>query len=444
VDLPDENGIDSNCDGIDGDDTLAVFVDSASGLNSNPGTRAAPFQSITRALDAGRPQILVAAGTYGEALGLGTGNFGIYGGYEASASWARTAARPTLTQPVTIRGDGGTLTLDFLRVATAAGTSSRSAVYALIAEDIDGGLTVARCEFAAGRGGDGLPGAPGPTGANGGDGAQGRAGDDGGTPGAGGPSSCGVAGLVGGRGGTATNLAGETIAGGAEGGAGASCLGLPCSADAGLNGARGTDGGLGAPGADGTTPGLIVNRRWAPVDGRDGGAGTPGQPGQRAGGGGAAEDVDGGVFALGGGAGGTGAGGCAGTGGTGGQSGGASIAALLINASPVFDRCTFSAAGGGNGGTSGPGGAGGRGGLGAVGGAGEVVGQLAGGNGGTGGTGGHGGPGGPGGRGAGGPSIGVWCEGASSPTFSGSTFMVQPGGSGAVQGLSAQRRGTCP
>jgi hypothetical protein len=444
TDLPDDLGLDTNCDGIDGDATLAVFVDATSGLDTNPGTRAAPFQTITRALDADRPQILVSAGTYAEALGLGTGNFGIHGGYNAGSSWVRTATRPVLTQPIMVRGDGGTLALDFLRVATAASSTSRAAAYAFIADDVSGGVTISRCEFVAGRGGDGAVGAPGTPGLVGGDGLPGFSGDDGGAPGAGGVSACGVSGSRGGRGGTSASLDGETLSGGAVGGTGATCLTLPCAAATGGTGARGLDGGAGATGLDGTPAGLINNRRWAPIDGRDGGAGLPGQPGQPAGGGGAADDVDAGVVARGGGAGGTGAGGCGGLGGTGGQSGGASISVLLVNASPTFDRCLFATQGGGNGGNGGSGGLGGHGGFGGPGGTGEVLGQLSGGDGGLGGTGGSGGPGGVGGRGAGGPSVGLWCEGASSPSVMAPTFALQPAGSGAGTNLTSQRFGTCP
>jgi hypothetical protein len=41
ADDPDDAFLDANCDGIDGDATLAVFVDATSGLDTNPGTRAA-------------------------------------------------------------------------------------------------------------------------------------------------------------------------------------------------------------------------------------------------------------------------------------------------------------------------------------------------------------------------------------------------------------------
>jgi hypothetical protein len=444
TDWPDENGLDSNCDGVDGDATLAAFVDGTNGLDTNAGSRVLPFRTIARALDAGLPQVLVSSGTYAESLGLGTGGFGIYGGYNASSSWARTAMRPILSGPLVIVGDGGTLALDFLRVATPNSTSSRIAAYALIVEDAPGGVVISRSEFASGRGGDGLDGPPGGVGAAGSPGLPGGDGVDGGLGGPGGASTCGAAGMTGARGGTTGMLSGETVTSGGLGGGREICEGPPCAGNSGGSGLDGADGGRGPDGVPGSTPGLITNRRWGPVDGRSGDAGQPGSAGRPGGGGGAVFDNDAGVVARGGGSGGTGAGGCPGRGGSGAESGGASIAALLINASPSFDRCAFSTSGGGNGGSGGPGGPGGLGGLGGASGAGEQLGGLIAGDGGVSGRGGSGGPGGNGGSGAGGPSIGVWCEGASTPVFMAPTFTVGTGGTGAVTGLSAQRTGTCP
>jgi len=116
----------------------------------------------------------------------------------------------------------------------------------------------------------------------------------------------------------------------------------------------------------------------------------------------------------------------------------------LINASPSFDRCSFTASGGGNGGSSAPGGLGGLGGLGGASGQGEQLGGLTAGDGGVSGRGGSGGPGGNGGAGAGGSSIGVWCEGTSTPVFMAPMFTIGVGGTGAVTGFSVQRIGTCP
>ncbi|MER2562813.1 MAG: hypothetical protein ABTQ32_18950, partial [Myxococcaceae bacterium] len=445
TDFPDENGLDTNCDGVDGEAAQAAFVDGTNGLDTNQGTRAAPFRTIGRGLDAGRPQVLVASGTYTDTLGLGTGNFGIYGGYDPTASWARTATRPIITQPINIFGDGGTLALDFLRVATPNGSSSRNAVYALIVENVAGGVLISRSEFQAGRGAAGADGPTGLTGSNGGAGLLGGGGTDGGLGGNGGTSTCGVPGARGGNGGVGGGLDGEDgPGGGGVGGAGLTCDTPPCLGNSGRGGSNGADGGRGPDGTNGTTPGLIVAGRWSPVDGTAGDGGAPGLAGRPGGGGGAVFNPDAGLVARGAGAGGSGSGGCPGRGGGGGQSGGASIAALIIASSPTFDRCSFTTIGGGNGGNAGQGGLGGVGGVGGGGGQGEQLMTLSAGDGGVGGRGGNGGAGGNGGRGAGGSSIGVWCEGASTPVFTMPTFVIGTGGTGAVTGLSQQRHGTCP
>src|SRR4051794_9260397 len=68
-DTPDPGFVDSNCDGIDGDVSAALFVPPG-GSDSAAGTQAAPLQTLGAAVDraqaAGSPvtQILLAAGTY--------------------------------------------------------------------------------------------------------------------------------------------------------------------------------------------------------------------------------------------------------------------------------------------------------------------------------------------------------------------------------------------
>src|SRR5262245_2933286 len=50
ADEPDDAFLDTNCDGIDGDASRALFV-APGGDDSHPGTRSLPFQTIRRALD---------------------------------------------------------------------------------------------------------------------------------------------------------------------------------------------------------------------------------------------------------------------------------------------------------------------------------------------------------------------------------------------------------
>jgi hypothetical protein len=76
VDHPDPLGIDSNCDGIDGDKSSGVFVSKA-GDDAAPGSFEAPKRSIQAAIDAaktgGKTSVFVATGLYVESLLLADG-----------------------------------------------------------------------------------------------------------------------------------------------------------------------------------------------------------------------------------------------------------------------------------------------------------------------------------------------------------------------------------
>jgi hypothetical protein len=101
TDLPDLTFEDTNCDGIDGDRTAALFV-AKNGDDANPGTVAAPMATIAGAVEraaAGtRKQIYVAASSAAYSrvdIIDGTGRpvhdgIDIYGGY-VQGTWERPA-----------------------------------------------------------------------------------------------------------------------------------------------------------------------------------------------------------------------------------------------------------------------------------------------------------------------------------------------------------------
>ncbi|MDP9293497.1 MAG: hypothetical protein M3O90_03580 [Actinomycetota bacterium] len=116
-DKPDLGFVDSNCDGIDGDQGRAVFV-SPAGSDANPGTRAAPKQTVQAGIDAaagtGAKDVYVAAGSYsGAAL---ADDVGVFGGYDPS-TWSRslTAVSAISGAPQAALADGDTgVTLQLL------------------------------------------------------------------------------------------------------------------------------------------------------------------------------------------------------------------------------------------------------------------------------------------------------------------------------------------
>ena len=450
-DLPDAAFLDQNCDGIDGDISRAVFVSPApAGNNANPGTMAAPVETLTHALTlttAGiRDQVLVDAGIYTESVTLKDG-IGIYGGYDRLSGWIRSATLSAQimggTTAVTATNLTATTVVDLLSIqsqgAVAPGTSS----YGILASN-SSGLVVRDSAIVAGQGAAGIAGSNGSTGSSGGNGSRGNAGcEDGGilcntcgVPGGGngGTSACGRSGGRGGapRSGSSGGITGSTGAGGTSGGPGTppgqSNWNTP-STFWGRNGAPGSPGPNSAPGAP-----LYVATGYSPVNGATGGPGSHGNGGGGGGGGGGGTTA---CDSYGGRGGGGGAGGCGGNPSGGGTSAGGSFAIYLGSSDALLENLQLTTSSGGNGGNAGNPGGGGVGGVGGncsgsgrgncYGGSGE---QDDGSNGGRGGAGGAGGEGGAGGGGAGGPSICVVQGGGSAPTLAGNNCANGPGGAG--------------
>jgi len=459
-DLPDTQHIDSNCDGIDGDSRRSVFV-SANGDDAAEGTLSAPVRTIAhaiaRAAELELGAVLVADGTYEEALSLVNG-VSIYGGY-ASDTWAREAS----VMPV-LRAAGPVITgrdidqrtlLSTLRIEAQDAAQGASSVGVLLVRA--SGVELEDVEVIAGRGGDGASPLP-PTsiGYSGTNGISGRSGykvypnlNCEGTPKespviAWGNSICGGKGGNGGAAGgyktrtstLTTATAGE--AGGVPAGSkAAAAVGGFVGGDgsSAASGSRGEDGEQGVAGPSGGSLGGFYEGGYVPADGMPGAQGIAGGGG--GGGGGTKGCIDnspcGWVAGAGGGAG--GAGGCGGEGGHAGTGGGASIAVLLWNSKPLLRRVELEASDGGLGGNGTRGGAGGEGGAGGA--ANdeywECEGSL------KSGRGGNGGQGGQGGGGGGGPSFALVFAGGSvpHPDSQNITLMSGEGGDGGLGGDGA-------
>ncbi len=431
---PLDDGMDQNCDGVDGELSQTVFV-AESGVDS-PGrgrdpsmpVRSLPF-AIGLASGLTRPVILMQSGLYdsvrndmglqGESVRI-TASMTVIGRY-VTGQWLRRD-KTTPSAATEVRGPvagiivrASNVTLWGLNVVgrLAASVDGKS-TYGVLAIDVQN-LTLRELVVSPD------PGAPGT------DGLTGRAG----SPGDRGGTAVGAGGAAGGR-----SCSGTTNGGG-EGGYADDGSGSPSTA--GANGeaaaprtpARGGDAGVeasprgddGSPGVDGVAGangdngllGFYTANGFAPDVGRNGQRGEPGTGG---GGGGAGYSM---MIVTGGGGGGGGGGGCGGEGSTGGQGGGGSFGVYVYGSSPatpstvnVID-CTITASDGGRGGAgggSGPdagvpsGSMGGPGGAGAPSRGGSDAG-VAEPRGGAGGAGGRGGAGGLGGPGLGGPSIGL-------------------------------------
>jgi hypothetical protein len=100
VDVPDTEGKDTNCDGIDGTASQSVFV-SPDGLDSRAGTKEDPVRSIGKAVELVKKSsgkltdVLICAGTYAENVVVTDTTVNLHGGYDCN-TWERTTVKPLI------------------------------------------------------------------------------------------------------------------------------------------------------------------------------------------------------------------------------------------------------------------------------------------------------------------------------------------------------------
>jgi len=445
VDEPDPDFVDSNCDGIDGDASAAVFV-APSGSDAAVGSMAEPVRTIARAISlaaAAGKSVYACNGVYDENVHLDGAAVSLHGGYDCARGWRRVRDRaivkPSSGVPLAITAVARPVIVDrFAFRAPDATAPSDSSIAASVA-----GSTVhfVRVELAAGNGAPGSPGAAvsstWPNVKTARDGESAIIGpndtcyewDHPQNPicstiargGASLPTRCATGGfVVGGAGGDGGNVFRESPAG-------PGMPGTPASPSASKSAGP---GGNGAPGEPGTAFGSIrEGRYWTTNSGKNGRAGAPGFGGRGGNGGPSYADHSSPVasFAPGGGGGQGGFPGCGGEGGNAGTPGGASIALVVSDGTVDLAWSVLISSRGGDGGGGSDGKPGQKGGPGGAGGKGSCM-TCDGRPGGAGGDGGSGGPGGPGG---GGPSLGV-ASVRSSITTSNVDFQIgRPGMGGA-------------
>ncbi len=492
TDKPDLSFVDENCDGIDGDINGAIFVDTVTGNDGNPGTIASPKQTIGAgilAAAAATPvkDVYISKGTYAEAITLVDG-VSLYGGYDAANTWQRATANTTTIQsPTTVGIVAQNLTVasnevQLVTVVSASASVAQpngdgsSSIAVLVVNSNT--LTLRGCTLRPGNGfngsagADGSPGAPGAIGGN----------ASGSTQGGGGGSNCGAIGGAGGPGvtgpapgdpgSTGTQAAGGGVGGtGGGGGNSGSCSSTTASSggDAPLPGSPGgpPPGGQGATGTNGAAAANFgvfdSSGNYLPPSGNVGGPGSAGGGGGGGGsGGGSAHGTCGNactdcVGLTSGAGGGGGGGGCGGSSGSGGRGGGGSFAIVVVGTSftpVVLDTDVMATGSGGSGGSGGNGGLGGNGGAGGNGAAGQSFGgsscflfscnAYSAGNGAYGSQAGAGGRGGGAAGGTGGPSVCVAYKGVPLPTLTNSTCTTgvpSSGGPGGSNGIQAAQTG---
>jgi len=442
TDYPDDQFIDNNCDGLDGEWNNAVFV-ATDGNDSDAGTAAKPKRTIQAALNAAyyaapKKYVIVSQGTYYESISLRDG-VSVYGSYSRAHNWLRQSGFKSIisggTTAVSANNIAEFTIIDRLYVYSADASAGNNS-HALYISNSSNALLLKNLIISAGKGGTGQDGqgaiTVGTAGAIGGN-ASNR------TGGVGGFSACAMGNSGGSGGSGGTNGSNGTGPSAGTGGSMGAWNPFDCcnGCDSGTAGGAGGTGAVGVSGNDGTTTGSVISGYWKGQNGTDGGNGSAGTGGSGGGGGGGCKSWS---FLFnfcpsedGGGGGGGGGAGCGGSGGYGGKPGGASFGIFLNNASPEVVECDISTEGGGDGGS---GGAGSSGGLGGDGGTfAEGTGEAK--HGGRGGRGGDGGRGGNGGGGSGGVSYCIYRAGTSNPELD-TTNTYSPGLGGVGGNFSAE------
>jgi hypothetical protein len=467
-DPPDDEFRDTNCDGIDGDASHAVFV-STTGSDGAMGTMAAPVRSINHALALAAEKkfaVYVCNGTYAENVVVERGAR-LYGGYDCARDWVRVKDRAIVRTdarlPLTIDSVADAVVIDRLAFrATSANPKAFGESSQAGAISNSSNVTLSHVEFVAGDAAPGSDGAPGttpklPLTIAGGAGAdtvledcyayatQGLCALNA-TGGVGASVACDFNGgkyeVEGGSGGIGANLwidLGQStcMVGSEPGGAGSfGRIRVPGRAWSLLK--AGGPGEPGAPGADGAGAsagiGSLRGALYSATNvGADGTWGEPGRPGS-GGSGGMSKAPSGDLscyptFTPGSGGGQGGVGGCGGSPATGGGGGGGSIGLVIVNSRVALTWMSVTTGKGGDGGAGKQGGKGQPGG--APGAAGNAALHFRGQVGAPGGDGGLGGASGPGG---GGPSVGILYVGEAPKVTEGTFDIGVPGSGGALAG----------
>jgi hypothetical protein len=432
------------------DDAYGVFVAPTGNDGAGLGTKAAPYRTLGRGLQAAKAKSLrlyvCDNGTgYSEQVTIDHSLDGVtaYGGFQCSdwsyAPLTRAVVKSAASPALVVKGlTVGVVLENFEFDAPDATAAAASSVGAIV--DSSANVILRRVKIVAGKGAKGTAGV---------DGTTGQAGPPVTASQKGAAASCGVGAPGSQLGGSWPNASSCNSKGGNGGPANKGADGYPGLAgdprsgvtppdvdNSGAAGTIGVDGAPGSPGDPGTGGSAHVGAgTFSSIGYAAAGPGTDGTDGLvgQGGGGGGASHATATCVGASGGAGGMG--GCGGTHGTGGGAGGASVAILSWMSGLSLDACELVSKDGGAGGKGGNGGLGGAAQEGAEGGAEDATNGI--GNGGRGGPGGAGGPGGSGAGGNGGPSHVLVYKGTAPAKLAGTTLTTGVGGAAGPGGAVA-------
>lgn len=162
VDDPDDDFIDSNCDGIDGDKKKAVFVATTAGNDSADGTWGNPVATLKHGIDlaiSANKDVYVCKGDYKEGtIQLATKGVRVYGGYDCTQNWTRNSVSQlnlasTSNTAVSINNVTDPVVFDHVDIASAnATTGGDSSIVALVVSSTN--VTLRRGTYTAGAAAD--------------------------------------------------------------------------------------------------------------------------------------------------------------------------------------------------------------------------------------------------------------------------------------------------
>ncbi|MBI2395942.1 MAG: hypothetical protein HYV09_40635, partial [Deltaproteobacteria bacterium] len=160
ADDPDDDFKDTNCDGIDGDKSRAIFV-APDGKDDAAGTLDAPVHSFAKAIERANElgkDVYACNGTYAENVVIAKA-VRVFGGFDCKAGWKRTLDRariaPSKGIPLTVNTvatDG--VQLDRIALRAPDGVDAGESSIALFANQSK--VVVTNGEIEAGSGADGL------------------------------------------------------------------------------------------------------------------------------------------------------------------------------------------------------------------------------------------------------------------------------------------------
>ncbi len=163
ADDPDDNFTDSNCDGIDGDKSKAIFV-AKTGSDTADGSIDLPVATLSHGIElasAKGKDVYVCKGDYSQdTIQLNTKGVRVYGGYDCSAKWVRNSQSQahlvsTSSTAVSIKDVGDAVVFDQVDITAAngeAGSESSIAVFVSNSKNV----TLRLGTLAAGSGADGV------------------------------------------------------------------------------------------------------------------------------------------------------------------------------------------------------------------------------------------------------------------------------------------------